>query len=126
MPLIAKENKESAFKNYCQNWVSLLSARKFVEAQKLIDTENSYGEIWTEAKLIKIVQDYFDNTSRVEFQNEDLAKCYPELLETESGSILFGFYLPANGEITDLTVEFEFIPNGNFEYAATINDVHVL
>ena len=39
---------------------------------------------------------------------------------------LFGFYFPVNGEITDLTVEFEFSRVNNNEFSATINDIHVL
>jgi len=101
---IAEQNKEVHVKSYCQSWLRLLSLQKFNEAQKLLDCPKS----------------------PVTFQNEDLSKCFPEYLETESGNLIFGFYLPSNSEITDLTVEFEFIPQGNGFYAATINDVHVL
>ncbi|WP_390609693.1 hypothetical protein, partial [Alteromonas gracilis] len=123
---VAEQNKEVYVKSYCQNWLRLLSLQKFSEAQKLLDGPNSYGETWTEAKLKFAVQEYFNNTSPVTFHNEDLSKCFPEYLETESGNLIFGFYLPSNSEITDLTVEFEFIPQGNGFYAATINNVHVL
>ena len=123
---IATEDKENALKSYCQRWLSLLSTNEFVEAEKLIDKPNKYGMLWTKSELKQAVQDYFNNTALVSFQNEEIAKCYPEYLETDSGSLLFGFYLPANGEITDLTVQFEFIPTGNLEYVATINYVHVL
>ena len=123
---IAEQNKEVYVKSYCQNWLRLLSLQKFSEAQKLLDCPNSYGETWTEAKLKFAVQEYYDDTSPVTFHNEDLSRCFPEYLETGSGNLIFGFYLPSNSEITDLTVEFEFIPQGNGFYAATINDVHVL
>jgi hypothetical protein len=123
---IVTEDKENSIKSYCQRWLSLLSANEFVEAEKLIDKNNKYGMLWTESELKQVVQDYFNNTALVSFQNEDITNCYPEYLETDSGSLLFGFYLPANGEITDLTVEFEFTRTGNLEYIATINYVHVL
>ncbi|CAM5190106.1 hypothetical protein [Alishewanella longhuensis] len=123
---ITNEDKENQLKSYCQHWLNLLATNQFEGAAKLIDIKNNYGVVWAESELKDIVQDYFGSNAPVSFQNEDIANCYPEYLETDSGSLIFGFYLPANGEITDLTVEFEFVPTGNNKYAATINDVHVL
>jgi len=123
---ITKEDKENQLKFYCQHWLKLLATNQFEDAAKLVDIKNNYGVVWAESELRDVVQEYFDNDVPVSFQNEDITNCYPEYLETDSGSLIFGFYLPANGEITDLTVEFEFVPTGNHEYAATINDVHVL
>lgn len=123
---ITNEDKENQIKSYCQHWLNLLATNEFDGAAKLIDIKNNYGVVWAESELRDAVQDYFESNVPVSFQNEDIANCYPEYLETDSGSLIFGFYLPANGEITDLTVEFEFVPTGIHEYAATINDVHVL
>ena len=123
---ITNEDKEYQLKSYCQRWLNLLAKNQFESAAKLIDIKNKYGVIWAVSELKDIVQNYFGSDAPVSFHNEDIANCYPEYLETDSGSLIFGFYLPANGEITDLTVEFEFVPTGNNKYAATINDVHVL
>lgn len=123
---ITSEDKENQLKSYCQHWLSLLATNQFEDAEKLIDINNNYGVVWAESELKDAVHDYFGSDAPVSFQNENIANCYPEFLETDSGSLIFGFYLPANGEITDLTVEFEFVPIGNNNYAATINDVHVL
>ena len=123
---ITNEDKETQLKSYCQRWLNLLATNQFEGAAKLIDIKNKYGVIWAVSELKDIVQNYFGSDAPVSFHNEDIANCYPEYLETDSGSLIFGFYLPANGEITDLTVEFEFVPTGNNKYAATINDVHVL
>ena len=77
-------------------------------------------------EITESIVDYFGWETDFEIQNTDISMCSPELLECDDGSFLFGFYFPVNGEITDLTVEFEFRPIENTEYSATINDIHVL
>ena len=123
---IVTEDKETALRQYCQEWLRLLSVSDFSAAEKMLDKPNAYGILWTEHELKRAVQDYFDTNKPVSFHNEEIANCYPECLETNDHSFIFGFYLPANGEMTDLTVEFEFSHSGGSKYAATINDVHVL
>lgn len=123
---IVTEDKTVALKQYCQEWLRLLSVSEFSAARKMLDKANNYGILWTEHELKRAVQDYFDNNKPVSFQNEEIANCYPECLESNDGSFILGFYLPANGVITDLTVEFEFSQTSGSKYTATINDVHVL
>ena len=123
---IAANDKENTVKAHCQGWLKLLSSNAYFEAEKLINSVNSYGETWKINQIEEAVKDYFNDNSDVSFHYEDIVNCYPEFLETENGALLFGFYLPANGEITDLTVEFEFTSLGNSKYAACINNVHVL
>lgn len=117
---IVMEDKTIALSQYCQEWLRLLSLSDFNAAEKMLDKPNIYGILWKERELKKAVQDYFDRNKPVSFQNEEIANCYPECLETNGGSFIFGFYLPANEEITDLTVEFEFSQSGGSRYAATI------
>lgn len=123
---IVTEDKATALRQYCQKWLRFLSVSGFSAAEKMLDKPNTYGILWTERELKRAVNDYFDSNKPVSFQNEEIANCYPECLETGDGSFIFGFYLPANGEITDLTVEFEFSQTSGCNYEATINDVHVL
>ncbi|MEM5504914.1 hypothetical protein WNY81_08630 [Shewanella frigidimarina] len=119
-------DKQQELTEYCQKWLANLSKCDFENAQQLIDIPNCYGVKWGERELKEVVIDYFDQETDVTFQNLDITTCYPEFIESDDGTLLFGFYLPANDELTDLTVQFEFQPNTGMQYLATINDVHVL
>ena len=112
--------------NYCQKWLGHLSKGDFDQACKLISTPNVYGTRWCKEEITESVFEYFRDTSRFDVQNVDISKCSPEFLECNDGSFLLGFYFPVNGEVTDLTVEFEFSPTKEKQYSATINDIHVL
>ena len=121
----SENNKETAIKAYCQNWLKLLSDKSYLEAEKLIDSENCYGETWKVEQIKAVVQDYY-NDAAVNFYYEDIDNCRPELIETIDGALSYGFSLPANGEITGLTVEFGFTSLGNSEYSVCINDLQVM
>ena len=122
----SENTKETAIKAYCQKWLKLLSNKAYLDAEKLIDSENCYGEMWKVEEIKAVIQDYFNNKAAVTFYYEDIDNCRPELLETIDGALSYGFSLPANGKITDLTVEFGFISLGNSEYSVCINDLQVM
>ncbi|MBC3766464.1 hypothetical protein [Neptunicella marina] len=126
MIYISTDDKQLELTGYCQKWLAYLADGHFEDADKLIDHPNCYGVKWGEEELKSAVREYFNREGEVSFQNVDITNCYPEFLESSDGSLLFGFYLPANEEVTDLTVQFEFKPSGRKQYLATINDVHVL
>ena len=126
MVQLSPQNVELELKAYCQRWLLLLSQGDFEQANALISAPNNYGARWGKQEITKSVIDYFDSDSNYQIQNTELSLCTPEFLECEDGSFLYGFYLPVNGEITDLTVEFEFSRISDNEFSATINDIHVL
>ncbi len=120
------QNVESELKAYCQRWLSYLSQNSFGQALSLVTAPNNYGARWGEKEITEAIFDYYGNESEFKIENTDIAFCTPEFMECNDGSYLFGFYFPVNGEITDLTVEFEFSQINNNEFSATINDIHVL
>jgi len=126
MVQLSPQNVELELKAYCQRWLLLLYQGDFEQANALISASNNYGARWGKQEITKSVIDYFDSDSNYQIQNTELSLCTPEFLECEDGSFLYGFYLPVNGEITDLTVEFEFSRISDNEFSATINDIHVL
>ncbi|MDO6695864.1 hypothetical protein Q4574_21425, partial [Aliiglaciecola sp. 3_MG-2023] len=119
-------NIESELKAYCQKWLCHLSQNDFDQALNLVTVPNNYGTRWGEKEIRDAVFDYYGSESEFKIENTDIAFCTPEFMECNDGSYLFGFYFPVNGEITDLTVEFEFSRVNNNEFSATINDIHVL
>ena len=126
MIVFSSIDKQSEIKKYCQNWLAYLASGEFEKAAALVDVPNCYNSRWSLNDLHKVLTDYFNKEEVFTFQNLDIAKCYPEFMECDDGRLIFGFYLPANDELTDLTVEFEFKPNGNGEFLVSIYDVHVM
>ena len=120
------DNVEMELREYCQKWLSFLSHGKLSEADQLISAPNNYGARWGKQEITEVVADYFGQETDLEIQNVPISNCTPEFLKCNDGSYLYGFYFPANGEITDLTVEFEFNLVKGTEFSATINDIHVL
>ena len=126
MLIISTENLEPEVKEYCQQWLRLLSLREYHSAINLIDEGNYYGISWGIEDIQKVANDYFDKEISVSIQKVDINDCMPELIVADDGTLIYGFYFPLNDEITDLTVEFEFKPVGSNQYKATINDIHVM
>jgi hypothetical protein len=126
MVQLSSQNTELELKAYCQKWLSLLSQGSFDLAFELVSVPNNYGVRWGKQEIIEALVDYFDQELDFEIQNTEIALCTPEFMECNGGSFIYGFYFPVNGEITDLTVEFEFCPVGDNEFSTTINDIHVL
>ncbi|MBA6399845.1 hypothetical protein [Colwellia sp. BRX10-4] len=126
MVQLSPQNIELELKAYCQKWLLLLSQGDFEQANELISAPNNYGARWGKQEVTEAVVDYFDSESDFQVQNTEISFCTPEFLECDDGSLLYGFYFPVNGEITDLTVEFEFNRISGNEFSATINDIHVL
>lgn len=123
---LTHQNIESELKAYCQRWLAYLSQKEFRQAHTLVSIPNNYGARWGQKDITEAIFDYFGNEVEFNIENTDIAFCSPEFMECNDGSYLFGFYFPVNGEITDLTVEFEFSHVKGNEYSATINDIHVL
>jgi len=123
---LSPQNIESELKAYCQKWLLLLSQGDFEQASKLISVPNNYGVRWGKLEVTEAITDYFDSELGFKIRNTEISSCTPEFLECDDGSFLYGFYFPVNGEITDLTVEFEFSRISGNEFSATINDIHVL
>jgi hypothetical protein len=126
MLLLSSLNVELDLSSYCQKWLKFLSQGDFEQASKLISIPNNYGVRWSRQEITEAIFDYFDQELDFEVQNIEISGCSPEFLECNDGSFLYGFYLPVNGEITDLTVEFEFSPIIGNKFGATINYIHVL
>lgn len=123
---LSSEDVETELERYCQKWLLLLSEGKFDEADQLISAPNNYGARWGRKELTEAVAVYFGKEIGLDVQNISISNCTPEFLQCNDGSYLYGFYFPVNGEITDLTVEFEFNRIKGTEFSATINDIHVL
>ena len=117
---------EVELRSYCQRWLSLLSEGEFDQACEMISAPNKYGVRWCKEEIIESTADYFGDLKDFAVQNMDIADCTPEFLAYDDGSYLLGFYFPVNGEITDLTVEFEFNRIAEDKFSATINYIHVL
>jgi hypothetical protein len=126
MAQLSPHNIELELKEYCQKWLLLLSQGDFDQASELITVPNNSGVCWGKREVTEAIVDYFDSESNFQVQNTEISFCTPEFLECDDGSFLYGFYFPVNGEITDLTVEFEFNRISGDEFSATINDIHVL
>ena len=123
---LSPNNTELELKAYCQKWLSLLSQGDFDQAFELVAVPNIYGVRWGQKEITEAIADYFNQELVFEVNNIGISLCTPEFLECDDGSYLYGFYFPVNGEVTDLTVEFEFRPVNGDEYSSTINDIHVL
>jgi hypothetical protein len=126
MVQLSSQNTELELKAYCQKWLLLLSQSSFDLAFELVSVPNNYGVRWGRQEITEALVDYFDMELDFDIQNTEIALCTPEFMECDGGGFIYGFYFPVNGEITDLTVEFEFCPVGGNEFSATINDIHVL
>ena len=126
MITITTNNKESELKEYCQKWLALLAANDFTSAFNLIDSPNCYGLNWRKKEIIEVLNDYYGESIEFDIQNHDIANCEPNYLERNDGGLLYDFNLPINGELTDLTVQFEFNPMQNSQFKVVIHDIHVL
>lgn len=123
---LSNQNIESELKAYCQKWLYYLSQNSFEQARSMITAPNNYGARWGEKEIREAIFDYYGSESEFRIENADIAFCAPEFMQCNDGGYLFNFYFPLNGEITDLTVEFEFSRVKTKEFSATINDIHVL
>lgn len=126
MVQLSPQNIELELKAYCQRWLLLLSQGDFDQASELISAPNNYDVRWGKQEITEAVVDYFDSELNFQIKNTEISLCTPELLACDDGRFLYGFYFPVNGEITDLTVEFEFNRISGNEFSVTINDIHVL
>lgn len=123
---ISSENKEQELKTYCQKWLSYLADSDFDSASSMIDSPNCYGLSWGKQEIIEALINYFGETMEFHIQKVDLSECSPCYLERSDGGLLYEFNLPANGKLTDLTVQFEFNQKPNNKFEVIIHDIHVL
>jgi hypothetical protein len=119
-------DKESELKAYCQRWLGFVASKNFEAANSLVDSKNCYGLSWGKKEITEVIQDYYGEPTEIEVHNYDIAKCEPNYLVRNDGGLLFDFNLPINGELTDLTVQFEFNPKSKGQFEVVIHDIHVL
>ncbi len=123
---ITTNDKESELKAYCQKWLAFLSVGDFANAGNLVDARNCYNLSWGKKEIIDVLTDYYGESINFDIHHYDIADCEPNFLERNDGGLLYDFNLPINGELTDLTVQFEFNPKQNSQFEVVIHDIHVL
>ncbi|TXM07341.1 DUF7668 domain-containing protein [Vibrio parahaemolyticus] len=119
-------DKAEELKRYCQSWLDYLASQKFELADSLIDEANCYGQMWKKHLVFGAINDYFSDEREFKFDSCSIEACNPSFLEAYDGTLMLDFYLMLNGELSDLTVQFEFNPVGNCMYKVSIHDIHVL
>lgn len=119
-------DKASELKDYCQRWLGFLASGDFEAADSLIDSKNCYGLSWGEKEINEVILDYYGESIDIEIHNYDITECEPNYLVRNDGGLLYDFNLPINGELTDLTVQFEFNPKSKDQFEVVIHDIHVL
>ncbi len=119
-------NKAEELKRYCQRWLDYLASQKFELADSLIDEANCYGQMWKKHLVFDAINDYFGDEREVKFDSCSIEVCNPKFLEACDGTLMLDFDLMLNGELSDLTVQFEFSPVENCMYKVSIHDIHVL
>ena len=133
---ISSEAPEKPIRDFAKVWMKLLSDDRLDEACALLDEPNSYGVSWTPDLIKQTVNETFSPDSRFYvYHSEGPVFTDPhelkeqrdiEVIEFDDGSgYAFDYYVPLNGEWSDLTAQFEFLkrPNG---YAVVLHDLHVL
>ena len=123
---IKDNRKESRLKEYCQEWLAFLATGNYERAGKLVDSKNCYGLSWGKQEISDVIFDYFHEQIDFEINNFNITECEPNYLERNDGGFLYDFNIPINGELTDLTVQFEFNPKAQGQFEVVIHDIHVL
>ena len=117
---------EQDLRRYCQKWLDLLAKGDFDNASTLIDSPNCYGVNWDKNQIIEVLYDYFGEDTEFEVNSWDIRECEPNYLKRYDGGLLYDFNLPINGELSDLTVQFEFNLKKRTVFEVSIHDIHVL
>ncbi|MDR8523396.1 DUF7668 domain-containing protein [Shewanella fidelis] len=123
---VKSNDKESELKDYCQQWLGFLASGDFEAANRLVDSKNCYGLSWGEKEIAEVILDYYGEPTEIEIHNYDITECEPNYLVRNDRGLLYDFNLPINGELTDLTVQFEFNPKSKDLFEVVIHDIHVL
>ena len=110
---VSSDSPQQELGIFCQRWLSLMSSSDFESAASLIDAPNSYGLSWDEHQIFGVLTDYFDASIDLKIDNEKIENCAPSFFKRNDGGLPYEFNLPVNGELTDLTVQFEFNPRGD-------------
>jgi len=107
--------------SYCQIWLDKLTEGEVFG----IDMPNDYGLVWDIEKIDDVVKDYLGEGVTPEIFSKNLKECYPNFYKRNDGGYNLEFDLPLNGELSDLTVQFEFNRKGS-KFVVVLHDIHVL
>jgi len=136
---ISKDNSEQDLQDFAYRWFKLFSENRINEAILLLDETNSYGTVWTEDTIKKLIEvDTFGSETRfgrehpegVTYSNPETIKkpdyCIASLIEfTDGRGYSYEHDFPLNGTWSDLTAHFEFKKIDD-HFAVILNDLHVM
>jgi len=127
MPIPRSQNIEPELVRYVESWVERLAAGDWDNAMSLVEAPNHYGIQWSSADVRRALVEYGRGVEPVVTAPRRLGKAKRiSVIGFDDGSgYAVDYGLPLNGALSDLTVQFEFLLEGN-EYVATLHDVHVL
>lgn len=136
---ISKDNPEQDLQAFAYRWFTLFSENRINEALSLLDEANSYGTIWTESGIKKLIEvDTFgpetifgrehpegiiySNPKTIEIPDYSIASA---IEFTDGRGYSYDHDFPLNGIWSDLTAQFEFKKEHD-HFSVILNDLHVL
>jgi len=112
---------EEQLLSFCQNWLDDLADEKVTG----IDSANCYGIKWGYEKVFEVLQEYLGNKTSPKVHRVKISDCHPIFYKRDDGGYNLEFDIPLNGEISDLTAEFEF-NRKNSKFEVVLHDIHVM
>ncbi|MGP4846342.1 DUF7668 domain-containing protein [Marinobacter sp. 1Y8] len=112
---------EKQLLSFCQKWLDELSDGRVIG----IDALNCYGIKWGNEQVFEVLQDYLGSNIQPKVQHVDISQCHPNFYKRDDGGYNLEFDIPLNGEISDLTAEFEF-NRKNSKFEVVLHDIHVM
>lgn len=106
---------------FCQTWLDSLVNGNLIG----IDRPNDYGLVWDKDKIDEVIIEYLGEGVSPSIFSKPLKECYPILFKRDDGGFNIEFDLPLNGELSELTVQFEFTKKGG-QFEVVLHDIHVL
>ena len=112
---------EEQLLSFCQNWLNELANGNVIG----IDCSNCYGIKWDYEKVFEVLQEYLGSNTSPKVDRVKISDCHPIFFKRPDGGCNLEFDIPLNGEISDLTAEFEF-NRKNSKFEVVLHDIHVM
>jgi len=112
---------EKQLLSFCQYWLNELSDGSVIG----IDAPNCYGIKWGYDQVVEVFQDYLGSNITPTVYRVNISECHPNFYKRDDGGYNLEFDIPLNGEISELTAEFEF-NRKNSKFEVVLHDIHVM
>jgi hypothetical protein len=133
---VSPSEAPDALRRWAQQWFALLAAGRLDEACAQLDEPNTYGVRWTPSAIRALVEDTFAPGTHFRTAHPEGPVFTPVLDARGTVRVDVAAFddgrgyrmdhdVPLNGEVSDLTAQFEFRWRGN-ALAVILHDLHVL